>query len=223
MPVSSSARAQSELARRFPAEFRDFENLMGKRLDDSALARRDRIFAAAADAWKRNLARLDGVPVRYLMVAEAAPWSKDGQPAYFYSTGGRGLPDTVAEAFRDRSQDWAETLTELAKRGFLLIDSLPLAANYSEDRLRYRKSYKMLVRQCWHSFVTPQVALVPRWADEVLVVLAYEKNGLEIIAASGGFLRLPGGRPVALRDDLIVTNDSHNPDVAEIRRVFRLP
>jgi hypothetical protein len=46
--------------------------------------RLDEIYRVVESAWEGNLKRHKGKPVRYLLIAEAAPWTENSRPSYFY-------------------------------------------------------------------------------------------------------------------------------------------
>lgn len=77
----------SRLADRFPAAMDSLDVLFGRGFIAERADRLEEIFAVTEQAWERNLSRLVGVPVRYLLIAEAAPWTDAGKkPSYFYET-----------------------------------------------------------------------------------------------------------------------------------------
>ena len=90
----------SPLADRFPAAMDSLAVLFGRDFIAERVHRLEEIFAVTEQAWERNLSRLERVPVRYLLIAEAAPWTDAGKrPSYFYETLGGSWVGRVLQAF----------------------------------------------------------------------------------------------------------------------------
>src|SRR5688572_7555437 len=81
--------------------------------------RLEEIFAVTEQAWERNLSRLQSVPVRYLLIAEAASWTDAGK-IYFYETPNGAWVGRILRTFCIDKFEREDALAKLARRGFLL-------------------------------------------------------------------------------------------------------
>ena len=114
---------------------RNFENL-------------ERIYSVCEKAWNRNLRRLRGQRIRYLLIAEAAPWTDPLKPpSYFYENLAGNWCKRITRVFGIENNNHEVALNELANRGFVLVDSLPFAAPYT-SQLRNKHPYLEIIRAC---------------------------------------------------------------------------
>ena len=202
------------------------DELMGE--GSAPHSRIEEIYEYAETKWDENLQRLADIPVRYLLIAEAPPWCASGTPRYFY-----GIGDSLAHRkksvllkalgkafFPSERPEGDAMLDSLASEGFLLVDSLPFAADYKGQRRK--PGYTGLVEACEGYVLSKLEHPALEWADEVKVALAFRVNGEAVIEAYHHTLTLPNGQDIALDDTLIATNAANYPDAAKLTKLFCL-
>jgi hypothetical protein len=130
----------------YPEGIKALRELFGLSLYESHLRRLNDIFKVCEMAWERNIARLQNRIVRYLLIAEAAPWTDEGiNPRYFYETlDGAWVGRVLRAFFKARPGSIEQCLQALANEGFLLADTLPFAMKYS-TALRKTTGYLRLL------------------------------------------------------------------------------
>jgi hypothetical protein len=193
------------LADRFPAAMDSLIALFGRDFIAERAHRLEEIFAVTEQAWERNVSRLQGVPVRYLLIAEAAPWTDAGKmPSYFYETLGGTWVGRVLQAFDILERE--DALAKLAQCGFLLVDTLPFALPYRGKRERPR--YLQLLEESRDYFLGKLCDERLRWSDDLRVALAFKVNGLKTIEAYSHGIELPSGQLVALSEQQISADRS---------------
>ncbi len=178
--------------------------------DDECQFKKERlkeIFEVSNNAWNKNLELLKGDEVEYLLVGEAPPWSSHGKVIYFYTTfdnsnGGRpitwirGLWKSLIDEPPVSNVD--ENLKKLAKRKFLLIDSLPFAMPYT-TKIRKTTEYKNLVNQCGAYFLEKIENHNIQWSKSLKVAIAFDCHGKALIERFPDGISLPNGVNIALR------------------------
>lgn len=133
------------------------------------------IFQFAEAKWQENIDRIvrQKSKVQYLFIGEAPPATRDNNAniRYFYGTNEGEDCDPINRSFLSESEmkkPVEERLEILANRGFLMIDTMPFAVNFSFASRRNRIAYRILVQQCIQSYMLPHI-YNPRipWADTV--------------------------------------------------------
>src|SRR5262245_29475358 len=76
--VETNVATMSRLANRFCAAMDSLAALFGRGFIAERADRLEEIFAVTKQAWERNLSRLEAVPVRHLLIAEAALYQSKG-------------------------------------------------------------------------------------------------------------------------------------------------
>jgi len=214
------------------SEFEQFSNqieilkalfrLRGGELITESLKRMEQIFQTTERKWRCNLNRLK--KVKYLLIAEAPPWSEDGEIRYFYNTFQPPLANRIWHAFfpsKILPQNIDIALTALGEQGFLLIDTLPFSMKYS-SQFRKKPLYKKLIKECLPFFMKKINDPMIRWAQEVRLAFAFKLNGEAIIEALPGGLPFPNKRLVRLTVDLISADRSGYPGHYKIRKIWGL-
>ncbi len=167
--------------------------------------------------WLNNKKRYKNKEIKYLLIGEAPPFSGK----YFYSSTKNDLFKRVWEVFFSSSicAKKEDAYQCLANEGFLLVDSIPYHMNYSQSGKR-NSPYNSLISYslCW-------------WRDnlnkhfsfhkDLKIAFAFEKNGNEIIKASGGNITI-GGEIRKLNVNQIAVNKAHYTSPVELVRVFKL-
>ena len=116
-----------KLSEKFPECFEILKRIFGDDVVIPKEYRIDEIFDKCERKWQENLNRLKNIKVKYLLIAEAAPWTAEGEVRYFYNTFDGNWVKRIWYAFYDIPfpDDMEYGLDCLAKKQFLLIDSLP--------------------------------------------------------------------------------------------------
>jgi len=180
----------------------------------------ERIFDECEQAWKANVTRLqkDRILIRYILVAEAAPWTDPSKtPRYFYSTPDGKWAARILKAF-DLTES-SHQLSDLAKKGFVLLDTLPFAAPYTSP-LRRKKSYLELVRHC-HPYVKSKLSDL-RFDSKPKIALAFTWNGRRVIEAYNGQLPLPDGVNGKISEETIAADGSGYTNILRLKELFGL-
>lgn len=212
----------SELARRFSAELALLERLFGAQEVASKLPRLEEIFDYAEARWREYAARLQGGRVKYLMIAEAPPWSSGGRPEYALDPDSRPrlIMSALRPAFRLGLVGSGVALTQLAQRGFLLVDCAPFAMAYSGKRNRV--AYGNLIRLLVSSFLQDKLnSSGLSFADDLRIAFAF-KMPAQAVLRTAECLTI-GGRQYPLSSDMIAVNEANNPDSRRLRVLFGLP
>jgi len=166
-------------------------------------------------------------PIKYLLLAEAPPWTEHGEEVrYFYSTFHTlkgSWCKSIWSAFcpSEKPPDVIEiALTKLAEQGFLLIDTLPFAMDYSKVR-RKTGLYRKLVKACL-PFLMSKInnSKILFGINDVKVALAFCLHGEAVIKALPDGLLLPNKKVIKLNENLIATNSSHFTDSKKLMGIF---
>jgi hypothetical protein len=173
--------------------------------------------------WHEYAALLRDDSVRYLLIAEAPPWSPDGPPQFLLDPGSRvrTLMRALQHAFPGcEGMSPAESLQALALRGFLLIDSIPFAMKYS-SRQRASERYDDLVRLTATSYLQRKVQESGlTWSRDLRIAFSLRLNALSICKAIRHLS--VGGRMHPLSPQMIAVNTAGYPDARRLRDVYGL-
>lgn len=197
------------LAERFPHQFELLRKLFPKNHCTLQRIRRlDEILRVTEAKWEGNLQRLSGIKVKYLLIAEAPPWTGSGVVRYFYNTCNGPWVDRIWRTFFDfpKPTDPEKPLKRMAEIGFLLVDSLPFAENFSDRRSR--KIYRQLVKSCSPLLLERINDTRIEWADDVRAALAFKLNGLAVMESLPDGIRFPTGQSIRLTNELICADGS---------------
>jgi hypothetical protein len=92
----------SQLIKRFPHQWDLLQSMYpDHHFTTGRIQLLDEIFTVAEKTWDQNLQRLSGRKVKYLLIAEAPPWTESGLVKYFYSTCDGAWVNRVWKAFFD--------------------------------------------------------------------------------------------------------------------------
>jgi hypothetical protein len=213
-----------ELFEKYPERFEILKDLFQSRraeLNSQEIKERlNMIFKTCERKWQENLKRLDRIKIKYLLIAEAAPWTEEGEVRYFYNTFDGNWVKRIWYAFYESAfpDNIEHGLRCLAKKQFLLIDSLPFAVKYSSY---YRKKvlYSELV-QCCSDFIIEKMNDKIKWASDVKLALAFKLNGGAIIKAFPNGLKLPTGQIIKLSIDHIASDRSGYTNKMKLRKIW---
>lgn len=182
----------------------------------------DEIYRACKDKWEENLLRLSGREVHYILIGEAPPWTQSGPVRYFYNTcDGPWVNRLWRTFFPDSKTVYAEkALADFARVGFLLIDALPFAENYSGRRHPVR--YPRLVGSCLPYLLGKIHDSRLRYASQVSLALAFKVNGRAIIDSLQDGICLPTGQRLDVTSEIICADGSGYTSPKLLRSVFGL-
>jgi hypothetical protein len=209
----------------FPEELALLSRLFTPEAVDERLRRLNHVFRYTERKWLEYVQRIPERLVRYLLIAEAPPQSDNDPPPYFLDPAAdpRTLMKAVATAFFGAGS-WSDgqILHKLAEQGFLMVDSVPFAVNYSLNNRRSRPAYCQLIAKTARSYMLPRLNTAGLfWAEDLRIAFSVRRNALCILSSLQDVLRL-GDRNFELSENMIATNASHYPGAEELRRIFGL-
>jgi hypothetical protein len=209
-----------KLADKFPDANKALRNLLDPDIHNQ-LDRLNEIYNHVEKSWERNIKRLNGKNVQYLLIAEAAPWTPNGMPIrYFYSSPDGAWSRRILKTFIDPSgSDNKNALSKLADEGFLLLDTLPFALKYSTN-IRQGDDYFTLLKASKKHFIEKlnQISL----DEKVKVAIAFKWNGKKVIEAYDGKIELKNGPEIKLSEDQIAIDGSNYTSTQRLREIFDL-
>lgn len=200
------------------------KELFGGEEVNSKLNRLNDIYRKTEEKWRENLKRLKGFPVKYLLIAEAPPWIEQGEVQYFYNNFYGSWCRRIWRAFfQENKQPSAdECLEMLAKKGFLLIDTLPFAMKYTSPK-RKKPTYKKLIAKCLEDFFMKKVHDQSiRYAENVKIAFAFKLNAEAVIEALPKKLKLPESQEITIDKSLIASDRSGFTNSTKLRDIFDL-
>jgi hypothetical protein len=152
--------------------------------------------------WKKNAINFfQGKKVKYLLICEAPPCTGE----YFYSGDKSNLLTIVWNTFFSKKYESTDdAYKQLAEIGFLMVDSLPYAMNYSFPKnTRNTTNYKKLIdvnKEGWinnldknFDFESPK---------KLRIVLGFKLNGHAILKATNREIVLKGNTYTITEDDI---------------------
>ena len=212
----------------YPQEAAVMAKLCGFTYTGTLPAHLNTVHGVTEEKWEENVQRLveNNTYIKYIVIGEAAPETLAGEVSYFYNNCHGSWCKALVEGVIPRHQVPADTeqkLEELARRQFLLADTMPFAINYSVANRRGKKAYKELVKMCAKSYLRKKL-FDPRlkWADEVKVAFGVKKNAMAMIEAFPNGFSLPNGQVINFSLDLVATTEANYPHAGRISKVFGL-
>jgi hypothetical protein len=209
-----------DLRTEFPQMYEALVKLFGRGVVDIRYARLNEIFEVCDKAWMSNLNGFLSGEVKYILIGEAPPWTETGTPvSYFYSNLQDSWAGRIIKAFFTSrlSEDVPTLLCHLRCRGFLLLDSLPFAMNYSGKR--NSAAYRNLVAVC-ADYMRHRLKQAEREISfNVKIALAFKVNGRCIIEAFSERL-LINKKPYALGETLIAADESGYTSPIKLREIW---
>lgn len=214
----------------FPEQYKILSELFDPAEIESNHDRLNEIYLACDKAWKKNLIRLQNIEVKYLLIGEAAPWTIKDEIRYFYTTFDRGKDKRGNNKpinwirglwnvfYADSPPEDVDTcLNMLAKKQFLLVDSLPFAMQYT-SKIRNTKSYTKLVSSCSEYFLSKINKI--RLSQDVKIAIAFKLNGKSLIEASyAQEIKLPSNQ--VLNCNMIAATRSGFPTCASLKEKWK--
>jgi hypothetical protein len=176
-------RAQSLEA--YASELAALVALFGQARVAQVLPRLKHIYEYTEARWYDYIAQLPGGIVRYLLIAEAPPWSETDPPTFALDPNAHRISSLLGKLCRTfdcRGMSPADSLHALAQRGFLLIDSIPFAMEYSSGQKRRNAHYDRLVQLSATTYLHPKIqASGLRWSPDLRIAFSLGLNALSIL------------------------------------------
>jgi len=230
----------------FGNELQILKDLFGNEFIETRLKTLNKIFEASESYWNKNLKYIfeKNIKIKYLLICEAPPYCNiraKEEVKYFYNPDNTSVPQSYLEAVfntfyphlrRYRAQYTAEEkqikLNKIADKGFLLIDSLPFAMNYSDpNNIRDNEAYKKLIKSCTESYLIKKLTKsnIP-WKGKVKIAFSVYRNGREVIKNWPSNLPLKNTINPEERDrapfEHIAVNGSWNLNENDLGRIFQM-
>lgn len=203
------------------------KELFGSDTVSPILNRLNDIYVKTEEKWRENLKRLKGFPVKYLLVAEAPPWTEQGNEVrYFYNKLEGPWCERIWHTFfpKDNKLTDEERLKKLTEKGFLLIDTLPFAMEYT-SAIRKKEQYQTLINACCLPFLMKKLNDQKiLWGDDVKLAFAFKLNAKAVIKALLSVIEaLPKElKEIDLSEERIATDGSGYTSSSKLRDLFGL-
>jgi len=216
------------LEKDYPLEAAILAKLLGFTYAGTLPAYLNSIYAVTEAKWEENVQRLvkNNSHIKYLMIGEAAPETLGGEVSYFYNNCHGNWCKAIVDGIIPWHQVPTNTeakLEELAKRHFLLADTMPFAINYSMNNCRSKRAYTELVKMCTHNYLRKKLFDQRlKWAENVKVAFGVKRNAVAMMEAFPGGFILPNGQSVRVSLDLVATTEANYPHADRVRKVFEL-
>ena len=199
-------------------------DLFGSEISDTKVARLNEIHDRTEDLWKRYVKMIPNQAIKYVLFAEAPPWSDSGSPQYILDPESkpRTLMRALSKAFFGgpiyKDVGVPRTLEMLAEQGFLVLDTLPFAMHYGQKRSR--STYPKLVTECCATYLKEKTSSSKlKWNDEVRLAFGFKVNARSVINALGGKIQL-GEIKHLLSEDLIAVTGAGYPDGKHLGEIY---
>lgn len=196
-------------------------HLFGEEIVARKLVRLKEIFNSTELAWENNLGRYHQTPIKHILFAEAAPWSEKGKPRYFYNQIESNFHQRIWKAIISTQPipiDVEQSYLMLASRGFLLLDTIPYAMDFSSKRNKY--AYFEIIAQSvnWWKLKLADEKII--FANQVQVAFAFKVNGQKLVEALNGRLKLKNGLTILLNDEMISADGSGYTNSEKLAKIF---
>jgi len=218
----------NDINRKYQNEFEALNRLFGVDEVQSKINRLNEIHDFTENIWNDYVSGIPEKKIKYLLIAEAPPWSESGRPQYFldHNSRSRSILNAVKKAVFPSSVSSKisaqEVLHELSQMGFLIIDSIPFSMNYSQSNKRSTVAYNELVRHSMKGYFKEKInhpSLV--WTSNLRIAFTLKRNANTIIDVMDGQITL-GKRDYPLSENLIAVNGAGYPDSNALRRIFNV-
>lgn len=178
------------------------------------------IFDTTENFLYNNLKRFSNREIKYLLICEAPPETGN----YFYNNYKKTLFTTVWNTFYSNPvcSNHDDAYKCLADVGFLLVDTLPYAMDYSINQ-KIRKnnsSYDALIKACllwWINKLNSNFIFAP----DLKIAFGFKLNAQSLIKATGGTICL-GAKDHPLTPNMIAASGAGQPTIANLERIFKI-
>jgi hypothetical protein len=197
------------------------ENIFGKTEVANKTTRLMEIFQSTETSWEKNLDRLADKKVQNILIAEAAPWSDSGEIHFFYNQIESSYHQRIWRAFFPFAPIPSENDTAfnmLADKNFLLIDTIPFSMSYSG--LRNHSDYFGIIANSIDWWTEKLKSDKITFTEKVKVAFAFKVNGLSVIRATGGQLKLKDGQIIKLNEKNIAADGSGYTNSERLRTIY---
>jgi len=198
-------------------------NIFGNSLVSNRTKRLKEIFQSTETSWQKNLHRLSDKKVQNILIAEAAPWSESGTPRFFYNKIESTYHQRIWRAFFPYTpipEDNETAYKMLADKNFLLIDTIPFSMSYTG--VRNHSDYFKIIANSVDWWTEKLKSDKISYTKKVNVAFAFKINGLSVIKATGGELKLKNGQRIELTDKLIAADGSGYTNSERLRTIYFL-
>lgn len=199
------------------------ENIFGKSEIANKAKRLKEIFKSTETSWQRNLDRLVNKKIQNILIAEAAPWSDSGKPRYFYNQIESSYHQRIWRAFFPFTPVPTNNETAfnmLADKKFLLIDTIPFSMSYSG--MRNHSDYFGIIANSLDWWTEKLNSDKITFSEKVNIAFAFKVNGLSVIKATGGQLKLKDRQTIKLTDKIIAADGSGYTNSEKLRTIYLL-
>lgn len=215
-----------DLKHLYPVEYDLISNGLGNQKLTDILPRLNQIHKTTEEYWVKYLKMIPNQHVKYLIIAEAPPFSSNGKIQYVFNPDSdpRSLLRPICQAFFGepvyKNIGLPKTLKKLANEGFLLLDSTPFPLNYRT--VRSRSWYNQLIRSTSQTYVTKKLNQNSITFDEnIKIAFTVKRNAIQVMEGLGGELRLPGlPQQLNLNQHQIAINGAGYPDGKKLGTIF---
>jgi hypothetical protein len=206
---------------RFQNELDALRKLFGSSAVHGALPRLKKIYYYTEEKWHAYVEQIPQGAVRHVLIAEAPPWSDGGRPQFWLDPDSRVQLSPLRCLYcHTRLASYRDILEAAAKHGFLILDSIPFAMNFSRKRAspRYRDLLRLTTKTYLQAKIdTPSLT----WSPNLRVAFSLKRNARAIIAATDGQLSF-GGNLHTVSTDQIAVNGAGYPDCKKLRRLYEI-
>lgn len=209
------------LTEKFPRQLEILKRLFSPKEVQNKTDRFNEILNVSERRWNENLDLLKNNQIRYLLFAEAPPWTESGSIRYFYNTFNSSWHSRIWRTFFDYPipYDKEDGLCKLAEKRFLLVDSIPFAMKYT-SQIRNNTLYQDLVNNC-SSFVLSKLNMVSNQiSKDIKVGLAFRLNGISIINSFPKGIKLKNGAILELDYSQIAADGSGYTNPNMLRKIY---
>lgn len=186
------------------------------------LPRLKEIHGHAELCWRTYIEQLADGCVKYLLIAEAPPWSEPGEKIQYVldpSSRSRTLMSALQKAFPTAyGLPAGKALAEFAQQGFLIVDSIPFSMKYT-SRNRTSDNYQELVDVTANAVQAALRSSSLNWSRDLRIAFSVKLNARAVIRALGGRLDL-NGTVFNLSENLIAVSASGYPDAEKLRALY---
>ncbi len=207
---------------RFQNEFDALRKLFGPTTSlDAVLPRLREIYEYTEAKWRAYAGQIPQGVVRYVLIAEAPPWSREGRPQFWLDPKSDVQLSPLRHVFcQTRLDPYAHVLEVAAKHGFLILESIPFAMKYSGKRASPR--YNDLLRLTTKTYLQAKIdASSLTWSPSLRVAFSLKRNACAIISARGGQLSFAGNLHVVSTEQIAV-NRAGFPDAKKLRDLYKI-
>lgn len=219
---------KTNLEKLFPEQTHLLKTLFDLREEnwEKTLDRLNQIYEVTETAWKNNLQRFHNRKIKYLLISEAAPWSDpEKEINYFYLNFHGSWCRRIWNSFYPDSppKDLDRIFEMLALKGFLLVDSIPFAMEYSA-KIRAKREYSELVKCCFPYLINKirHTKIKFKYSGQLKVALAFKLNGKAIIEAHSGKINLPNAGKMIVAEEMIAADGSGYPGTEILKKIYHL-